>query len=149
MITAGHLKKNYLSLIDLWDKKYGPSIFRATMPKYRFIALTRFMRFDNKETRTARRASDKLAPIRDLFNKKNTLLLRYYRPKEYLTVEEQLIPFKDRCPFRQYIPSKPDKYGMKIFWICDAKLFYPLKAKPYLGKEGNAPQQNLGLKVVL
>ena len=149
MITAGHLKKNYLSLIDLWDKKYGPSIFRATMPKYRFIALTQFMRFDNKETRTARRASDKLAPIRDLFNKKNTLLLRYYRPKEYLTVEEQLIPFKDRCPFRQYIPSKPDKYGMKIFWICDAKLFYPLKAKPYLGKEGNAPQQNLGLKVVL
>ena len=27
--------------------------------------------------------------------------------------------------------------------------FFPLKAKPYLGKERNAPQQNLGLKVVL
>ena len=38
---------------------------------------------------------------------------------------------------------------MKIFWICDAKSFYPLKAKLYLSKEGNAPQQNLGLKVVL
>ena len=119
------------------------------MPKCRFIALTQFMRFDNKETRTARRAADKLAPIQDLFNKINTLLLRYYTPSEYLTVDEQLVPFKGRCPFRQYIPSKPDKYGMKIFWICYAKSFYPLKAKPYLGKEGNAPQQNLDLKVVL
>ena len=38
---------------------------------------------------------------------------------------------------------------MKIFRICDAKSFYPLKAKPYLGKEGNSPQQNLGHHVVL
>ena len=121
------------------------------MPKCRFIALTRFMRFDNKETRTARRAADKLAPIRDLFNEINSFLLRYYTPSEYLTVDEQLVPFRGRCLFRQYtcIPSKPDKYGMKIFWICDAKSFYPLKAKPCLGKEENDPQQNLGRKVVL
>ena len=149
VITAGHLKQNYVSLHNLWDHKYGPPIFRATMPKYRFIALTRFMRFDNKETQTARRAEDKLAPIRELFNEINTLLLRYYTPSEYLTVDEQLVPFKGRCPFRQYIPSKPDKYGMKIFWICDAKSFYPLKAKPYLGKEKSGPQQNLGRSVVL
>ena len=64
------------------------------MPKCRFIALTRFMRFDNKKTRTARRTADKLAPIRDLFNEINTLLLRYYTPIEYLTVDEQLVPFK-------------------------------------------------------
>ena len=59
------------------------------MSKCRFIALTRFMRFDNKETRTARRAADKLAPIRDLFNEINTLLLRYYTPSEYLTVDKK------------------------------------------------------------
>ena len=115
VITAGHLKQNYLFLNDLWDKKYGPPIFRATMPKCCFIALTRFMRFDNKKTRTARRAADKLAPIRNLFNEINTLLIRYYTSSEYLTVDEQLVPFKGRCPFPQYIPSKPDKYGMKIF----------------------------------
>ena len=27
VITAGHLKQNYLSLNNLWDKKYGPPIF--------------------------------------------------------------------------------------------------------------------------
>ena len=64
------------------------------MPKCRFIALNRFMRFDNKETRTARRAANKLAPIRDLFNEINTLLFRYYTPSEYLTVDEELVPFR-------------------------------------------------------
>ena len=97
------------------------------MPQYRFIALTRFVRFDDKSTRAARRAKGKLAPIRNLFNEINKLLLRYSTPSEYLTVDEQLVPFRDRCPFRQYIPSKPDNYDMKIFWICDAMSFYPLK----------------------
>ena len=128
--TAGHLKQNHLSQSNLRDKKYGPPIFIATMPQYRFIALTRFMRFDDKGTRTVRHANDKLAPIRDLFNEVNKLLLRYYTPSEYLTVDEQLVPFQDCCTFRQYIPSKPDKYDMKIFWICDAMSFYSLQAEP-------------------
>ncbi|GFR99069.1 PiggyBac transposable element-derived protein 4 [Elysia marginata] len=33
------------------------------------------------------------------------------------------------------MPSKPDKYGMKIFWACDAATNYPLRGSPYLGKE--------------
>ena len=149
VITAGHMKQNYVSVSDLRDNKYGAPIFRATVPKYRFITLTRFMRFDNKKTRTGRRAYDKLARIRDLFNKIITLLLRYYTPSEFLTVDKQLVPFRGQYPFQRYILSKPDKHGMKIFWICDAKSFYPLKAKPYLGKEGNSPQQNMGRHVVL
>ena len=78
VITAGHLKQNHSSQSGLWDKKYGLQLFRAKMPQYRLIALTRFMHFDDKDTKTARRANDKLAPIRDLFNEINKLLLRYY-----------------------------------------------------------------------
>lgn len=59
-------------------------------------------------------------------------------PGENLTVDEQLIPYRGRCPFKQYIPSKPDKYGMKMFWLCDAATGYPLKGIPYLGKMRNS-----------
>ena len=149
VMAAGHLKQNHLSIEKLWNKKYGSAIFRATMPEYRFRALSRFIRFDDKSTRAIRRAEDKLAPIRQVFDEMNKLFLRYYTPHEYLTVDEQLVPFRGRCSFKQYLPSKPDKYGMKIFWICDASTFYPLKAKPYLGKEGDVPQRGLAQKVVL
>ncbi|KAJ4425485.1 hypothetical protein ANN_28101 [Periplaneta americana] len=33
------------------------------------------------------------------------------------------------------MPSKPDKYGMKVWWACDSKTFYPLNGLPYTGKE--------------
>lgn len=52
----------------------------------------------------------------------------------FLTVDEQLVPFRGRCSFIQYMPSKPDKYGIKVFWICEASTSYPLKGIPYLGK---------------
>ena len=38
---------------------------------------------------------------------------------------------------------------MKFFWICDSSTFYPLTAKPYLGKEGNVSKRGLDQDVVL
>lgn len=100
----------------------------------RFQSIMRIIRFDDKSTRTQRRQNDKLAPIRDLFNMIDANLSRMYSPGNSLTIDEQLVPYRGRCPFKQYIPSKPDKYGMKLFWICDSATGYPLKAVPYLGK---------------
>ena len=149
VMAAGHLKQNHLCIEKLWHKKYGSPIFRATMTRHRFKALTQFIRFDDKSTRSARRAKDKLALIQEVFDEMNKLFLRNYTPHEYLTVEEQFVPLRDHCSFKQYSPSKPDKYGMKLFWICDYSTFYPLKVKPYLGKQGNAQQRGLAQNVVL
>ncbi|CAF4464602.1 unnamed protein product [Rotaria sp. Silwood2] len=60
-------------------------------------------------------------------------------PGGSLTVDEQLIPTRGRCNFRQYIPSKPGKYGVKIFWCCDSDIAYPLNAEVYLGRQPGAP----------
>ena len=76
-------------------------------------------------------------------------LTKHYLPGDNVTVDEQLVPFWGRCRFRQYMASKPDKYGLKIFWIADSKTFYPLKGLPYLGKEGCSKATNLGMSVVL
>ncbi|XP_003373540.1 conserved hypothetical protein [Trichinella spiralis] len=42
----------------------------------------------------------------------------------YVTVDERLIPFKGRCPFRQYMPKKPAEYDIKVWTLCDAKTSY-------------------------
>ncbi|XP_068201560.1 piggyBac transposable element-derived protein 4-like [Palaemon carinicauda] len=46
-----------------------------------------------------------------------------------------------------YIPSKPAKYGIKLFLICDSKSKYMLRAIPYLGKEDTQPQARGGINV--
>jgi hypothetical protein len=64
-------------------------------------------------------------------------------------VEEQLVAFRGRCPFKQYIPSKRAKYGIKIWTLCDSNTSYVLKAQIYTGKEqGAAPEKNQGMRVV-
>ena len=37
-----------------------------------------------------------------------------YKPGANITVNEQLFPTKARCRFTQYIPNKPDKFGIQF-----------------------------------
>ncbi|GFS12149.1 PiggyBac transposable element-derived protein 4 [Elysia marginata] len=93
----------------------------------RFVKLCINLRFDGKRARANRRVSDIFLPIRDLTNKINRNLQMSYNPSENLTIDEQLVPWRGRCPFLQYLPSKPDKYGVKLFHICNSKTSYPLQ----------------------
>lgn len=58
---------------------------------------------------------------------------------EYCTIDEKLEPFRGRCQFRQYIKSKPAKYGIKIFGLADARTFYVLNLEIYCGQQPDGP----------
>jgi Transposase IS4 len=137
LLLAGVYHGSHESLHELWSPRNGRPIFLATMNLKRFKCLLRFCRFDNKATRPQRRAIDKLAAIRDVWLMFVVQLKKFYTPSTDLTVDEQLVPFRGKCPFRQYIPSKPAKYGVKIWWCCDGITSYPLNAEIYLGRQPN------------
>lgn len=65
----------------------------------------------------------------------NINLKNNYKPYENITVDEQLFPFRGRTKFTQYIPSKPAKYGIKIWWACEAKTHFPLECNIYTSRE--------------
>ena len=50
-----------------------------------------------------------------------------------------LVAFRGKCSFRQYIPSKPTKYGIKIHAMCDAKTFYVYNMEIYAGLQPEGP----------
>ena len=70
---------------------------------------------------------------------------RYYTPGPFITIDEQLVGFQGRSAFRQYMPSKPDKYGLKLFMAVDSETLYPLSILPYLGKQTSAATGSQGL----
>lgn len=39
------------------------------------------------------------------------------------------------------MPSKPARYGIKVFWACDASNAYPLRGQLYTGKPIGGPRQ--------
>ena len=72
-----------------------------------------------------------------------------YTPRPHMTVDEQLVCFRGRCPCRQYIPSKPGKYGIKVWAICEANTSYALKMQVYSGKDSTIGREvNQGARVV-
>lgn len=137
---AGLLKSSHLDLFDLWQKTMmSPSIFRMVMSVNRFKLLLRALRFDNIEDRLERRQTDKVAPIRELFQGFVERCMASYKPGTNCTIDEMLARFFGRCPFRQYIPSKPDRYGIKIFSIVDSETYFTLKMEIYAGTQPEGP----------
>ncbi|KAJ8372706.1 hypothetical protein AAFF_G00277750 [Aldrovandia affinis] len=115
-----------------------------------FQVLSRAIRFHDRETRVAHCAHDKLAPIREVWDKWVERLPCVYNPGPEVTVDERLVPFRGRCPFRQYIPSKPGKYGIKIWAACDARTSYAWNMQVYTGKSASGvAEKNQGMRVVL
>ena len=71
-------------------------------------------------------------------------------PSESVTIDEQHVPFRGRYKFLQYMPSKPAKYGIKIWWMCDSLVPYAVDGDVYLGRQpGESRQQNCGEATVL
>ncbi|KAK9754356.1 KH domain [Popillia japonica] len=69
LYLAGLLKSSRLNVDELWDRRgTGVEMFWLTMSKQRFLFLLRHLRFDDLSTRATRKQTDKLAPIRKLFD---------------------------------------------------------------------------------
>lgn len=139
------------NITDLFDKERGRPIFRSIMSKKTFRYVNSALRFDDVFSRRQQKSTDKFAPIRELFEKWSDLLPDYFNPHECVTIDEQLLGFHGRCQFRQYMPSKPERYGLKFWLAVCARTSYVWKIQPYLGKipGASAPEQRQGERVVL
>ncbi|XP_068222134.1 piggyBac transposable element-derived protein 4-like [Palaemon carinicauda] len=114
-----------------------------------FMKYSRFIIFGDNGTRARRRSTDKHAPIRDVWNIWVERLPLMYNISSTVTVDEQLVPFRGKCPFRQYIPSKPDSYGIKIWAACDAENSYLWNAEVYTGHKDESAECEQGKRIVL
>jgi hypothetical protein len=109
----------------------------------------RFLRFDDKNSRKNRIVINKFAMADDIWQRFISNLQACYKPNAELTVDEQLLPCKSRCPFIQFMPNKPDKFGIKFWLLCEVESKYICNGFPYLGKDSLRPkEEQLGESVV-
>jgi hypothetical protein len=150
VINAGVQKQSDVPIRELFLEPRSDPIFHATMSVNRFEEIRSNMRFDNRDTREERNTEmGKLAPFKKIFDLFIDTLRDPYVPNIQLTLDEQLKGYRGNCPMKQYIASKPDKFGIKIFWVCDAVNGYALNGKIYAGKEGDVVTRDLAAKVTL
>lgn len=135
MLLAGVFKSGHEDVESLWATDgTGRDVFRVTMSLKRFLFILSALRFDEIDTRAARKETDRAALISEIFNKFIENCQKNYSCSEYMTVDEMLCPFRGRCLFRVYMKSKPARYGLKVLCLCDAKTHYLYNAFIYTGK---------------
>jgi hypothetical protein len=147
-LFGGSMKNTFANYSEFWSESLGIPIFRATMSWSRFTDIKRVVRFDNKNIREEREATNKLAAIRQIWNLFLSNCTSNYKPSADLTVDEQLVPFRGNCKFRVYIKSKSGKYGMKIWIFADAETFYCRNTQIYVGKERGRTETGQESRVV-
>lgn len=131
-LLAGAYKSTHRNTAELWSESDGHPLFRATMSFERFKQIKSALRFDDKRIRDR---NDSLAPIRQVVDTFNASLRANYEPGPFLTMDEQLIEFHGRVKFRRYVPTKPGKYGMLLYWLTEADTSFPLSFLVYNGQE--------------
>ena len=148
LILLGVYKAKNEPIRDIWNKEDGRPVFSKSMSVNRFESILRYLRFDDTINRDRQ---DKGAAIKEVFESFRRKLCSGIVPSENLTVDEQLVNFFGRCSFKTYIPSKPGKFGIKIWVLCDAKTGYCLNQSIYFGKiqKNSPPEKNLGKNVAL
>ncbi|XP_051170913.1 piggyBac transposable element-derived protein 4-like [Leptopilina boulardi] len=116
----------------------GRPVFSATMSPRRFASLSTNLRFDDSTTRSDRKKADPTAAISEIFQNIIDNCQKVYNVGAYACIDEMLLAFRGRCPFKIYMPNKPAKYGVKIMCLTDARNSYLYNAYIYCGKNSDS-----------
>ena len=88
---------------------------------------------------------DKLFKLRPLIDHLFEKFQEVYTPTRNISIDESLLLWKGRLSFKQYIPLKRARFGVKSFMLCEDS-GYTYRFKIYTGKEIVVPaQQELSL----
>ncbi|XP_070687599.1 piggyBac transposable element-derived protein 4 isoform X1 [Pempheris klunzingeri] len=148
LLLAGVYRSRGEPTSSLWDDQTGRPIFRATMSLKTFVVISTMLRFDDGKSRVRQRGKDKLAAIRVIWDMWIARLPRMFNPAVDVCVDEQLVPYRGRCEFRQYM--RTTRFGLKMWVSCDVQTSYVWRASVDTGQEAGAPaEQNQGRRVVL
>ena len=163
-VTADEIKvylglRVYMSIVNLPTTKmywlqnplFGSFTASDVMTRNRFDKITEYIHVNDRSTMPAKDSQnfDKLYLIRPLLSRVNNLCLKNYSPHREFSIDEAMIKFRGRLGFRQYMPAKPRKYGIKVWVRADSHNGYVNEFDVYVGRpQGNRPEVGLGRKVI-
>ena len=94
-------------------------------------------------------AYDKHFKVRPLLDRLANTFCKEYRPSKFVSIDEGMVKYKGRLGFKQYMPMKPVKRGIKVWVRADATNSFVSAMQVYTGKEdGGQPEHGLGHCVV-
>ena len=99
----------------------------------RLVLIERYIHFvDNNSLGESCKKTAKIAPLHDYLSEKFSVM---YTTERDISIDESLLLWKGCLSWKQYIPNKRSRFGLKSFVLCEAKTGYVWKSVLYTGKE--------------
>ena len=109
----------------------------------KFLHILRFLHFaDNSQRPDEGREHDRLWKLRTVCDKLNEAYAKFYNPLEHLAVDKVIVKFQGRVIFKQYIPKKRKRFGIKIYKLCDES-GYMYDMRVYLGRDSHSATDDM------
>jgi len=130
LFTMGIVVKKKIA--DYWstDPVIATPYVNTVMPRNRFQILLQFWHFANNEDAVE---GDRLHKLRNVCDALISRFQAVYEPAKELSVDEAMVLFRGRLLFRQYLPGKRHKYGVKLYMLCEPS-GYTLNFLVYCGQ---------------
>ena len=126
---------------------------QETMTKNRFKEISQYMHFSNstQELQHGDDDYDCLFKVCSIINMVLSNFKRVYDPSKNMSINEGMIAYKGHLSFRQFMPGKPTKYGIKVWMAANAKNSYVSNFAVYLSQAENNRHRihGLGYDVVM
>ncbi|XP_072007002.1 piggyBac transposable element-derived protein 4-like [Engystomops pustulosus] len=136
-INMGIVKKPKIR--SYWSKNpiQVTPVYSAVMSRSRYEHIMRFLHFsDNSQAPPSSDPNrDRLYKLRPLINMLNQSFIEKYLPEQNVVVDESLLSFHGRLSFRQYLPSKRARYGIKLYKLCESESGYTTAFRIYEGRD--------------
>ena len=134
--------KRLPAMRDYWRRTaLHCKIVAKAMARDRFEAIMRCLHLVNRDeviTDRQHPCFDPLAKVRWLIDDLVANFQKYQNPDVHMAVDKCMIPYAGRyCPSKQFIPSKPTRYGIKVWQLASSDSKYCFNLEVYVGKMSN------------
>jgi len=125
------------TLHSYFSKNYilTTTVFGSIISMDRFESICNFIHFDNNDHVGTYQGPSKLFKIYPVLSHLNTKFQSLYLPGQNIAIDESLTLWRGRLSFRQYIPLKYSKFGIKTYELCESSLGYLWSFIIYSGKD--------------
>ncbi|CAK9826352.1 PiggyBac transposable element-derived protein 4 [Anthophora retusa] len=124
---------------------YANARIKNAMKHDRFLSILKFLHFSDN---TTARTEDRLHKIRNIVEAIVDTFKSAIKPGKIIVIDESMIPWIGRLGFRQYIPGKRHKYGIKLYKLC-LPGDYTYNINIYAGKNATAITKTRSHDVVM
>ncbi|XP_046400221.1 piggyBac transposable element-derived protein 4-like [Ischnura elegans] len=127
------------SLANHWstDPVISCNFCPSVMSRDRFLSiLANFHLNDNTSAKKKGEAGfDPLHKVRPMFELLRSRFQCAYQPAEDVTIDEGMCAFRGRLSFKQYMPQKPSRYGIKLYMLSESDSGYIWNFDVFCGQD--------------